>query len=934
MGRQRRSGARWSAFGALLALIFLASCEGSGSDVGPRFEDADRRILVGTVLDRRGEPLRAVRVQIGTAVGATDASGRFRVVGPPRGKAVLSVDGELATAPDGRFGFGALAQELDFAGSRDEIDRSFVLPARLESATAELPLATPLAPGTELVDPLTGARLLLGGATLRWSGGGAAPAQVELGFATLEPDDALAPPTGAEVLQNGAAAWIGPPGVALEGAVLLLPDPLRFDAAAEPLRALGLRSVDGLFEELGPASLEAGSVRFAPTRCETGLLYAVRALAPAQTTAIEGQVLDPDGSQVGLATLNVGARDAKAKSNGSFSATSIPAVDGTGAPLALELRLEAPQGWSSAGARIGFTAQPGATIDLGDLELDSTRVADFRGLVVRRGLEDVGRRVTIGNLRSGKRSAWSDEEGKVSIFDLPTGSRTGFDAHLRERVNENKTFADARFFSVSSSSGYRESRLFLDEQSLQRTRLQGSALFQVYVRGTVAPIERAYCMIGLDGEKKGRRRSSSDGGTASFSNAGNGFGIYTAGLQTDARSQDGVHDRLLVISYHTYYGVDSRRAQMQIATAIDPGERPRGAPYGVVRADVLGLTDPLATPPSNLAYSARGRAQRRATRGEIAAELFQLEVDEPIAANDRPALLDRASFADPELVLSLPLEPAYAFAVERDGDAAGRGPITKVGLIGTLEVEGGAAVSRAIAMQPGVPAARTLVLNDCDPVVLSIGPRVQFGWELGDDDAVLVGSVDDAVWDPLARRLDLAPPLAPPPFAGEAFVHVRFDGVDAGGSIEQQAVVPAGVGTLGFDLVIVPRLVAPAPGGELDPEVGLSFTADPRSNATRVILRRETIVKVDGERFLARFEWVVDIAPGVQEIVFPTLPQVNVGGRPVPQFFSPGIYEVEILSWRAENLDFNDWAAHRAILEESEGVPLAVSRYRTSVVVR
>jgi hypothetical protein len=716
--------------------------------------------------------------------------------------------------------------------------------------------------------------------------------------------------------------------------VLLLPDPLRFDAASEPLRALGLRAVDGIFEELGPASIDGGSVRFAPTRCESGLLYAVRALAPAQTTSIEGRVIDPEGSPIAAATLNVGARDAQAKNNGTFSATSIPAVDGTGAPLALELRIEAPQGWSSAGERLAFTAQPGNTIDLGDVELDSSPVADFRGLVVRRGLEDVGRRVTLGNLRSGKRSAWSDAKGKVSIFDLPTGSRTGFDAHLRERVNENKTFADARAFNLSSGSGYRESRLFLDEQSLQRSRLQGAALYQVYVRGTVAPVERAFCMVGLDGTKKGRRRSSSEAGTASFNNAGTGFGIYTAGLQTDARSQDGVHDRQLVISYHSYYGIDSRRAQMQIATAVDPGERPLGAPYGAVRADVIGLTDPLATPPVNLAYAARGRAQRRATRGEIAAELFQLEVDEPVAANDRPGLVDQASFADPELVLSLPLEPAYAFAVERDGDAAGRGPITKVGLIGTIEVEGGAAVSRAIPMQAAQPAARTLVLNDCDPVVLPVGPRVQFGWELGDDDAVLVGSVDDATWDPLQRRLDLSPPLAPPPFSGEAFVHLRFDGSDAGGTIEQQAVVPAGVGTLGFDLVIVPRLVSPAPGGELDPAVGMSFTADPRSNATRVILRRDITVKVDGELFLARYEWVMDIAPGVQEIVFPTLPQVNVGGRPVPQFFSPGIYEVEILSWRAENLDFHDWAAHRAILEESEGVPLAVSRYRTSVVVR
>jgi hypothetical protein len=875
-----------------------------------------------------------VRVEIGSATGATDAGGRFRVVGPPRGKAVLTIDGALATAPDGRFGFGALAQELDFSGSRDELDRAVVLPAAQESASAVLPLAVPLAPGTALVDPRTGARLELGGARLRWSAASAAPAEVALRFAVLDPDEAPAPPSTGATLQNGAAALIGPLGVKLEGAVLTLPDPLLFAAAAEPLQVLGLRGVDGRFEELGSATIDGGLVRLAPAVCESGVLYAVRALAPSQTTALEGTVLDPAGAPVGNAVLSVGARDGRAKSDGSFAVAGIPAVDGAGAPLSLTLRIEAPQGWRSGGASAGFVARPGDESDLGTVELDTARVADFRGLVVRRGLEDVGRRVTIGNLLSGKRTAWSDAQGKVSIFDLPTGSRTGFDAHLRERLNENLTFADGRTFQVSSGSGYRESRLFLDEQKLQRQRLEGAALFLVNVRGTVAPIDRAFCMIGLDGSKKGRRRASSESGTASFSNAGVGFGIYTAGLQTDAPSRDGIHAREVAISYHTYFGIDARRAQMQLRSASDPGPRPLGDPYGVVRGELLGLSDPGASPPTLGAYQALGRTQRRATRGEIAAELFGLEVDAPIAAHDRPALDAAAEFADPFLALPLPLEPSYAYAVERDVDPTGRGPVTKVGLIGTLDVEGGAAVSRAIAMQPAEPLARTLLLNDLDPVLAATQPLVEFGWELAEDDAVLVGPVHDALWDALARRLDLAPPRAPSPFSGEAFAHVRFEGADAAASFVQQALVPAGSGTLGFDLLRVPRLLTPVPGGDLDPLVGLSFDADPRAGATEIVLRRSVPISVDGELFLARFEWVVDVAPGVREIAFPVLPTTNVGGRPVTPFFSPGTYELEITTWRSEDLDFHDRAAFRAILDDAEGVPLAAARYRTTLVVR
>ncbi|HKB15313.1 MAG TPA: hypothetical protein VKF62_04575, partial [Planctomycetota bacterium] len=237
----------------LSALLALAGCTGSGSDVGPAFDSEPGTILGGWVLAPGGAPVSSALVTVLGAPpsAASDPCGRLRLEGPPTGPEILEFDGRRAAAP-GSENLGRLRLATTIASGRTDLGAPVVLPdldvgasrvVAIGPLAGELDLDAPGPGGTTLslvLDPADG---LHPAAAVAFKDPAAHPGEttVRLTMVSFSPGDLPLPataPGGGRVL---LAFAVDPPDVLFSpGASLRLPN----TAGLPPGSTLALRRLD------------------------------------------------------------------------------------------------------------------------------------------------------------------------------------------------------------------------------------------------------------------------------------------------------------------------------------------------------------------------------------------------------------------------------------------------------------------------------------------------------------------------------------------------------------------------------------------------------------------------------------------------------------------------------------------------------------------
>jgi hypothetical protein len=487
-------------------LLSLAACSpGSGSDVGPslpKIPDASTRVVV---LDDQGRGVVGATVTAGGARTITGRNGRGDFLATPRGRLVVDVDVDAAAARSGDQ-LADLRVALDVTGP----DLPQVLHvADLDGGTpAVLALGTQGAPATVLSSG--GARVqIAAGASV---GSSATGTTVTVAAGDLQgmhlPGNLPVAPGGA--LLFGRGVCVAPAGVTFAPAAdLELADDLGVGAGTARLFRLDPQS--GEWSELAVGGTGAGGRITAAGAVAGGGVYAFAVEVAAAT--VTGRVLDaaPVPNRVADivpdAYVRIDTVAVVTGGDGRFVATGVPATLADGSPRALAIELFAGGAWLPV-RRALAAAVSGATVDLGDLQLDTMPAGNVRVQQVLRGRALALRPARASSLRGEVVIATaSDAAGQTLFEDVPAdyfGFQDGLARDFREVV-------------YGQSVGFLErGRRWLDASQffVERAWYEGARRTRAYVSDALGggPIEQAWVIQG-DVPGQGAAELTQEGGT-------------------------------------------------------------------------------------------------------------------------------------------------------------------------------------------------------------------------------------------------------------------------------------------------------------------------------------------------------------------------------------------------------------------------------------
>jgi hypothetical protein len=397
------------------ASIAFAACKGDGSNIGPSFAELPAGTCKATVLDDEGRGVSGAVVTVGDGTGVTGRSGRAELYGDRRGTQLVRIDARNASASDSDR-LASLVVSASVAGP--DLPDAIYLPDTGASVVLSVGTGAAL-PATDLDDTANS------GAILRLSAGtvvadGANPT-VDLRIGTLDRKHLPGPlpiaPSGAWHVTRGF--FVDPPTATFaNGATLVVPDELALGGIACAL--LRLDPETGVWSQVAGLASSAGGVIQLANAVTTGGLYVYA--FDASTATVFGRVVDAGGLPVYGAYVRADSVPLITDNDGRFRA-DVAAADAQGNARNVAIEVRGGGFWLPLAATFpSGVLGGGASVDLGELELDTVPSGSVRMQLIRRGRAVSDRRVTLsGGLFPSLASSYTDSIGQCTLEDVPSG---------------------------------------------------------------------------------------------------------------------------------------------------------------------------------------------------------------------------------------------------------------------------------------------------------------------------------------------------------------------------------------------------------------------------------------------------------------------------------------------------------------------------------
>lgn len=402
----------------LLGGAFVACNSGDGSDIGPKFGALPTASSKVVVLDDQGRGVVGASVQLqGTSVRAfTGRNGRGDLQADPRGNLLVQIDGAAAVATEGDE-LGSLLVAMSSSGG--DLTWPFYLPDVQASTGTAIPVGTQTV--TTLIDDnaTSGARVTIANGSSLGVTGGSATVTVRTGSLRSEHLTGSLPTSGAQAVLLGRGIYLDPPTfTCAPGATLDVTDDLALTSGTAQLYHLD--PVTGAWGSVDTGITSSGGRLVSTGTIERGGLYAFG--TPVVAGAVRGRVVDARALPLPLPgmAVTVDGRRATTASDGTFVVENVPATLADGAPRSATIEVFAGGAWMPARATATASMAGAATIDAGDLALDTLPAGNIRVQMITRGRATALRRCAISAEVGGVALVTtSDENGQTVFEDVP-----------------------------------------------------------------------------------------------------------------------------------------------------------------------------------------------------------------------------------------------------------------------------------------------------------------------------------------------------------------------------------------------------------------------------------------------------------------------------------------------------------------------------------
>lgn len=937
---------------ALVLALALApavpGCAGSGSEVGPELPDLPEGSLSGAVVDPTGAPVSDAEVTLLGRATFTDRRGRFRFEGNFGGAGLLRIDARRTTTNTATPAIlDALDLAISFPGGNAILDRAVALPSFTAGASASISVnqGAPLA-GT-LVDPATGAELVLTGAVATHPDAAATSATIR--FASVPADAIPAALTVGGVVRAGALYFaIAPAELGFTTPPVVRVSDATFGIAAAIANAKTVtpeldRLVPGtgVWTLAGTAAVGGGFLS-SPDVAGGGLHALSVESPPSRRTLATGRVIDR--SLLALARAGVLARDGRAAladTAGGFAIPDVCAADADDAPLPVAVSIVAPAYYAQHALRRDvLPGSPGGVTAFLDRPLATTPAGRARVLAVFKGVALPGARTGVASFQTGL----ADLQGistvaGVEFWDVPIGQIQV----AVIKVLSGVTVARGTGFTGLPAAGSTVDLIVFPLAGALPGLNQSGVVFAHAVRAASgAPLPASFGLVGVD--PIAGQQGFSPSGFFAFSALLPGGVLSTVGRATEV---PGIGTPADLIRRTAYSSILSASTSVRPRIALDLDLAPSGFDAAARwLGPATGLTDPAAQPPVSGAYTLEARAHASGTFEERIGVALGAE---PEPGGSIPATAIAPTFANPSYETLAPAGAATIVVVERDATSA-LGPITKLGFAAAVDAPFGTTKTLPIALDvaPGLVGLASFDGFTGNPAL--VRARVVLG--MGNDQGIDVGDQGAMAFVPVGSSHTLlvaVPPTDPLSLASGVIQRVAAvvsdAGVTANGSTFARSAAMV-IGDPGNGVFLAPpELAAPAPPpGQpivVSPTgAGVSWTADPATDETVLrVVRAGVISKGSGQVVDERFEWEVTLptmTPGAppSSFVFPSLPP-NSAGQAVPPFFQSGaVYTLTLEARRHAAFDEKAKAAAADAVRPSFFRVRSSSRTETTIAVQ
>jgi len=840
----------------LLCVGVLPACEGSGSDIGPTLRapiPANYRVLVQ---DDQYRAVTSALVSIDgiTETAATNRYGRASILAVPSGVRRMHVDGTNASAVAGsRLAALSLTASMP---DRNELPYVVYLPDTSQSATSTLLVGTN--PVTTTLDDSanSGAIVTVPGGT---SVGLLLASTVVLRAGKLArghlPGELPAPSSGARLWDTGV--YIDPAGVTFApGAALSMPNSglnLPVGASADLYR---LDDFTGVWERVGSGVVNGVTDRIeAPAgSVTTGGLYAF-ATTVSQTTTLTGIVVNQTGRRVHDALVRAVGQRTRTFGDGSFVLSSVPSVDGGGAPLTVTLDVHGGRDWRATSAAVNVTVQPGSQ-PVSDVLLETNQVSDVRLQLIKRGAVDPHRRLRLAlSMGSDVGIGVGDSQGRIDYDDIETGGYIGVLTSQTGRPGRALVAEAFRFFGDGSRR--LDLQVFAqDQEFLLHRSSQGTTAVHVVDAVGTGPVQGAALVNGSTPGIGYLGQTVQNG--ILFGEFGYG-GEATASITTTAGG-------LTVTSACTLSHVDSARIEIPLLRAV---ARANGGydRHGLVAGQLLQASTPV--PKTRLL---------RSTRYFILNDWYEEVFDGEDVLGNVPFVQDPATSDQFKVGVTEPV--GHLAAVE--GTTVGVSlELERMGIAANLQPVPGGVIRRDVALdlvadtQFDAPGA----IKNLDPGTSSSALTFDLAAQLADSTIVDVGrgfggaSIFTTGEDAEFRLPALGGQLA----GGRYYVALHGAHSSGGKSVKQSTLIPLD-GTAGprVELLGVPDITSPSPNATVSGD-GFTVNFSLPKGALYAVIRLQS--STAGELR----DWTAILPNGLSSFSFRQLPpeaaQPLVAGR-------------------------------------------------------
>jgi len=408
----------WRAWPLVGAVFFVASCQGDGSDIGPRLTplpEASNKVSVYND-QNRGVVVATVSL-IGTSIGAiTGRNGRGELFANPSGRILVQVDGAAAAAVDGDL-LGTLTSAVTITG-RDmptvfylpDCSASAVLPINVGTQAAQVSLSNPLGSG--------GILTILAGTSVGLPGGAST---VTLRSTSLKTEHLPGDRPGDAPILMTRGFYIDPPDVTFSpGAGIDVSDDL---SATGSVTLYRLDASTGEWTGVGDGIAGGGVIRSSGVITSGGLYaFGITAAVAAQ---VSGRVVYRDEDDVIKAAyrslVNVDGLRTVCADDGTFVVDMVPAVTADGSPRSAVIEVSAGGDWLPSISTDTVAMNGANAIDVGDIELDTLLCGNIRIQQIKRARAEDFRSAGVSSLYGAVAlSGMTDENGQVTFEDVPS----------------------------------------------------------------------------------------------------------------------------------------------------------------------------------------------------------------------------------------------------------------------------------------------------------------------------------------------------------------------------------------------------------------------------------------------------------------------------------------------------------------------------------